>query len=433
MSNRASINNLLAGAFILISLIAGVVTTLVLAGYREGIAQRTSYVVRFNLSDGAEGLDVGSLVKVGGRKAGKVLGLQYFRENGSDVIRAVDVTIGIEKDVRLYRNARVYLQLPLLGSQSQINIPSTGDPGLMALKPGESGIVSPGELIDGRLAPPAFLSQAGYGEEQSDQLRLIIRKGAEISERFARIAQNAEAQLDVSMPALSQAMTDVRAITSEFRQGVGKWMPVVDKALGNVSDATASASLGIQDIRDMILKFNESARAALPRVESILKSLDELAGKANTQLYDQIASAMTSGNKALDEFARISVKAGSLFDELTPEVRLSMANARLASDQLKLALLEIRRNPWRLLYQPGKKELEQELLFDSARAYAASVSNLRAASASLEQTINSAKVPGTAVDTAALKAIQERIDSAFKEYRTAEKKFLDNLINETSK
>ncbi len=429
MANRASWNNLLAGAFMLTFLVVGVLVTLVLAGLREGVTQRAAYTVRFNLSDGAEGLEPGSLVKIGGRKSGKVSSLSFYRAPGSTVISAIDVIIALDKDVTLYRNARVYLQLPLLGSQSQINIPSTGDPSQLALKEGDSGVVEPGSLVEGRLAPPAFLAQAGYGEEQSDQLRIILRRGSEISDRLAKLTQRAEGELDTIMPTINQTLTDLRAITAEIRAGVVKWLPMVEAAIADVRGATGEALLGIQDARDVAKQFRDASSGVIKRVDSITKNIDELAQKANTELYAKVQSTLSSGSTALDEFAKIGTKASSLMDELTPELRISMANARLASDQLKLALTEVRRNPWRLLYQPGKKELQEELLFDAARTYATAVSNLRGASASLEQSLAAANGQQKAVDTATLKSIQTRIEDAFNDYRKAEKKFLDQLIS----
>ncbi len=58
------------------------------------------------------------------------------------------------------------------------------------------------------------------------------------------------------------------------------------------------------------------------------------------------------------------------------------------------------------------------------------MSNLRAASASLEQVINAAKVNGTPADATQLAEIQARIQKAFSDYRKAETKFLDRLIND---
>jgi ABC-type transporter Mla subunit MlaD len=430
MASRGGRNNVIAGVFVLLALAAGVVVTLVLAGVREGITSRNSYTIRFGLSDGAEGLDVGSVVKVGGRKAGKVNGLNFYRTPGSDVIAGVDVVVAIDKDVTLYKNARVYLQLPLLGSQSQINIPFAGDPALLKLKEGETGLVSPGALLDGRLAPPAFLAQAGYGEEQSDQLRLILKRGADIADRLAIIAEKTDKQLDTALPAVAQAMVDVRAMTADFRSATGKWLPMVESTLSNLNHASGGVGTGIEEARQIIAGVQGIVATASPRVESILRNIDELTVKANTRLYDRIEQTVGSGQKALDEFARVGMKFSALTDELTPELRLTMGNARLASDQLKLALIEVRRNPWRLLYQPGKKEFAEEVLFDSARSYAQAVSNLRAASASLEQVINAAKVNGTPADAAQLADIQTRIQKAFSDYRKAETKFLDRLINE---
>lgn len=428
MSTRGGFNNILAGVFILLFLAGGVTVVLILAGFREGLASRHAYIVRFNLADGAEGLDVGSLVKVGGQKVGKVTNLQFYQRDGSDLYEAIDVTIAIDKGVRLYKNARVYLQLPLLGSQSQINIPFAGDPRLLALKDGDTGVVEPGNLLDGKLAPPAFLSQAGYGEEQADQLRLMFKRGAEISDKLASIVRKTDNELDRAMPALSQSLVDIRAMIADFKAASTKWLPIVESSLNNIHDATGETAAGIKDFREIIQQFQVTVRSAMPKVESILHNIDELTGKANTQLYDKLAATVDSTRRAVDEFARIGVKTSGLIDELTPELRLTFGNLRLASDQMKLALTEIRRNPWKVLYQPTRKELSEELLMDSARTYASAVSNLQAASASLEQALAAARAQGQKVDPQILEAITARIKAADEEYRKAEKMFLDRFM-----
>ncbi|CAN5788310.1 hypothetical protein BH11PLA1_BH11PLA1_16010 [soil metagenome] len=430
--NRASFNNLVAGGFLLAFLILAVGTTLVLAGFREGLVQRTNYIVRFTLADGAEGLDVGSNVKVGGRKSGKVKALEFVRDPQTDVISGVDVTVAIDKEIKLYRNARVYLQLPLLGSQSQINIPSTGNPATLTLASGENAVVEAGERIAGRLAPPAFLSQAGYGEEQADQVRLILNKGAAVATRLERVAASAESQLDKAMPAAAEVVADIRAMTGDFRKSVSKLTPALDTIIANVTEAVAMLSGGVADAKAVIGSVKKSVDVVLPRVEKISGDVAEVTERAKTAILSQVEETLAAGKKAVEDFGAVGAKFRALVDELTPDVRTTMANLRLGSDQMKLALIEVRRNPWRVLYQPSKKEFQEEVLFDAARTYASAVSNLRAASEALEQSLAGARGSGQPLPTEAIKAIQDRIDAAFAEYRAAEKKFLERFMGEGS-
>jgi hypothetical protein len=104
-----------------------------------------------------------------------------------------------------------------------------------------------------------------------------------------------------------------------------------------------------------------------------------------------------------------------------------MANFRLASDQLKLTMMEVRRAPWRLLYRPDTKELQYELLYDSARAYATAVSDLRAATESLEAA-QAAGGARPATEGATIDELIDQVRRALDAYRLTEEKFVNLLL-----
>jgi hypothetical protein len=132
-------------------------------------------------------------------------------------------------------------------------------------------------------------------------------------------------------------------------------------------------------------------------------------------------SAMESTRKAVE-------RADALLAESSPSLRRTVANARLASDQLKFTLEEVRRSPWRLLYRPDTRELEFELLYDSARIYASAVSDLRDASAALEEASASANATGSTLSGRRAEDLNAELTRAFESYRAAERAFLDLII-----
>ena len=56
--------------------------------------------------------------------------------------------------------------------------------------------------------------------------------------------------------------------------------------------------------------------------------------------------------------------------------------------QLKLAGIELRRAPWRLLYKPSDQELETDNLYDAARSFAQAAEALDATVHSLESVMD---------------------------------------------
>jgi hypothetical protein len=88
-------------------------------------------------------------------------------------------------------------------------------------------------------------------------------------------------------------------------------------------------------------------------------------------------------------------------------------------------MVEIRRNPWRLLYRPGAKETRTEILYDAARAYAAAVSDLRAASEALQ----AASVRADP-DSENISRLLAELQAAFSRFEETERALLDKLIQE---
>ncbi len=91
---------------------------------------------------------------------------------------------------------------------------------------------------------------------------------------------------------------------------------------------------------------------------------------------DEILLNGLSGVKSLDDSLT------KINDELIirmPDVSMMLANLRQATAQLKLTTLEVRRNPWKLLYTPTSEVLEHENLYESARSYVMATSELESA------------------------------------------------------
>ncbi|MFN5958460.1 MAG: hypothetical protein ACK462_11070, partial [Planctomyces sp.] len=316
---------------------------------------------------------------------------------------------------------------PLLGSAGSINIPNVGDPSLLTLGPGDDGVLRQGERLAGKLAPPSFLTQAGYEQEQADQLRLILRRGAEIADRMARATEKVEP----IMHNVEVFTDDAKAISGEIRSGVRRWTPRIDRTMSNVETATDELSKGATDARGVLAAALRLIDANRPRIDSIFESASQLAEKMNKDLYNRVAASVTEAQGALAEFNEVGQRTNALLAELSPELRIMLANARLSSDQLLLTMTEVRRNPWRLLYTPSRREMEQELVFEAARAFAQSASDLRAASASVESVLAAMEAGQTPADAESLRAVQARLAEAFEKYAKSEKKFLDRVVQES--
>src|SRR5262249_4128384 len=156
--------------------------------------------------------------------------------------------------------------------------------------------------------------------------------------------------------------------------------------------------------------------------------LEDLAHKINTQGWDALAAMLEKGKRGVDDFADVADRVDRLLKEGVPQLKTTIANARLASEELKLALAEVRANPWKLLSRPtGRKDLENEALYDAARAYSLAVSDLRATAAALEAVAAAGAEGGGPADREQIAALVADLDAAFRKYRESEKRFLEKL------
>lgn len=421
-------NHVRAGAFVFFALALFIVVLITIAGGSDLWRRTTRYVVRFPLEVGATGLAEGSDVRVGGRTVGAVGRIDLAYEDADRPPVGVDVTIRIERGIPVFDDAVAFLERPLFGASSVINFPSLG--GAASTKRLDAGA-----RIPGLVAPPELLRNAGYGPEQSKQLRGILNRMDSITIRADSVVKEFD---DVLFPQLKTAINDAGSLLSDMRERSGPWFDRADAVTKNIESMSTEANAAVKDGRAFIGKIDgllteheDSFSRTVANVESATESADTLLARINDQTVARLNDLLDEGRQRVKEAGDVIEQASSLLGEQAPEIRVSVANMRLASEQMKLMMGEIRRSPWRLLYRPKTHELEYELLYDSARTYASAVSDLRAASESLESVLGS-DGSRLATDGEPLKAYVARITEAFDKYRTAEKTFLDTLLKQKS-
>ncbi len=103
-------------------------------------------------------------------------------------------------------------------------------------------------------------------------------------------------------------------------------------------------------------------------------------------------------------------------------------NLRETSEHLRAASREIRRNPWKLLYQPSRSEVKQESVADAARSFSDAAGKLDAAFARLEAYVRSAG-PSLPADDPQLKSMQEYLGLSLKNLTESEKRFWELFLS----
>ncbi len=430
MAGGISKNNILAGAFVLSGVALAVFASFLLAD-RSGLDSTREFTVQFRVSQGATGLKRGSDVLLGGQKVGRVLGVTFSGRGagGHTVAEYVDVHVETRADLTIYENAVVALERPLLGTLSSINIRDVGSPDDRAPHQGATSEVEAGEKIAGMIAPPAFLADAGLGPEQTDQLRRAIADLEKSLSNAAGVLERSGPKVEAGVEDAQKLLADMRANLAEWSKRIDTTVANLEKASGRLDPLLAKADAGVDDVRAMIAE----ARAGVDdvrrmigsnreRVDQIIANVESASGKLDKETMAKLNDALTSGRDALGVFSDAVSRVSTLLTEQSPNLRRTLANLRLMSDQLKLTAVEVRSQPWRLLHEPSTKELREQVLYDATRSYAEAASDLRGAAEALE----SASTPGTeATDLAPLTAA---LNESLKRYRAAEQYLMDKLI-----
>lgn len=435
---RGSKNNIMAGVFLLVSLTLGLTVFFVLSNLWEKFTVPvTRYTIHFALAEGADGLEQGAIVKVGGVKAGQVVG-SSFATDDMGRITGVNIDVEIASRIVLYENATPMLLLPLLGSSSTINFPNVGDPATVENPRNNDPRWQPGEIITGHLAPPTFLSQAGYGPEQAKQLQRIIKNAEETSDRINRITMTVENELEPRLKEVRSILADGQKIASDAQQSWQEWRERVDSALANIDEASKKLSAmmddgraGVEDARQVIRTAQEMLDENRPKIAAIADDVQEFADKLNRDTYAAIMEVLDGANKGVEEFTMAAERVRVLVGRRASDLEETIANARIAADQLKLTMVEVRQAPWKILAAPtGRKELENEVLYDSVRAYASAVSDLRAAAAQLNDMTADPARRLSDLDKQTIEQISKELGGAFERYEKAEREFLKRWTGE---
>ena len=422
MAVRSTSEYFKAGVFMLAGLAGAIGIAVALAGGADLFVKKARYTAYFSLTDGADGLKPQSLVKLGGQEVGKVDAIDF---DGQLAPTAVRVSFVVFDNITLYKDVDLRLDKPIFGSSSTLNIVSVGTSG--------AGRADVSTKIHGQLAP-GLLAQVGVDKKKVEELFNSLSEGvsklknvaAEIEKDYPNYRQRIEATLD----SIKGASENITKVIDENRVAI---KAAVDQFPAITSDIKATSA----DVRAAAEKINKAVDESLHKTRAILADAETFAGKLNTQYDEKLGAALDKMNRGLETFEKAGGSADkginelrATLAELAPDLRHTAGNLRLSSDQLKLVLADVRRNPWKLLYQPGRKELQQDLLFMSARSYAEAVSDLRSATTAMEAIAAAGEKGNTAIKPEDYTRLKAQIDDAFKRYQAAERELLDRLSQE---
>lgn len=373
---RGSRNNVLAGLLVIGAIGASVGVLSLLGGLYERIGKVTR-TVQFDVAEGVTGLKPGSEVRLGGLKVGQVSAVAPMIADGR--VTGMTVKISIDPKIAPLREGAVaFLEVALLGSVSNINFSNVGS--------GE--MLSESSVIPGQVAAPGFLAGAGFGDEQKTQLQSILANADAGVLTFKNTLADFEGRKGKWFDDFDSMTTNGRSLMQQANDAtpeiIQKVKDAADETKALMADGRKIISENKPDFDttiDNALAFTEQLKRMGADGEAIAERLKNTTVK---MAEDLLGDARSRVNEAGGTLNSMLAKGDAFASEQIPVVRAALAKLRLSGDQLAATLGEVRRSPWRLIYRPDTRDLEFELLYDSARAYAQAVTDLTSATDALK-------------------------------------------------
>ncbi|MEC8321791.1 MAG: hypothetical protein VX012_10315, partial [Planctomycetota bacterium] len=230
------------------------------------------------------------------------------------------------------------------------------------------------------------------GPENATSTRQLLYNMAEFSEFLDR---DVVATFDDE---IRPAVADARLLVGEVRSDYGGWRTDIDRTFESVSTAAGdlegtmdTARRTIDEVRGDVRLIGDLVRRNVGRIDASIANVEIMSedGAAITRrLRDdtlaRVDEALDSGAEAIGDLAQMLRTLDLEVTAAVPSIRSFLQDAMVAAGELKLATIEIRRSPWRILYQPQPGELANENLFAAARDFTIASGEVRSAAESLQ-------------------------------------------------
>ena len=408
MSDTNFSNNLRAGIFVSTILVLALAVGFVLLKV-DLFKKYQTLVLQFDTTEGVSGLSRGSEVKVGGLTVGRVVSITPDVDQNND-LSAINVTIEIMEGIPIRysdtapegTNAEVIRVGSLVGSTSIINFNTLGQAPAPLLNSGDKLLATRGSGMLTTLVGPANAVRTNE-----------IIKGLAVTATWLKTIP--EEYRTRVVPTLQNLSTT----TANFNQDYEMWRKPIGDTLLNAQSFTGNADQLLKDNKAKFTQLMDNTSATMADAKVIASEFKTKGMPALQKLLDQGADAAQSLASSLDQVEQ------QMPQRLT-DLRDFMLDAREIAGQFKLTAIEIRRSPWKLLYQPKPGEVAHENLYSATRAFALATADLKTASASLQAVLAQDANKFNSDENFRKEVRQEVLDSLEK-YEAAQRQLFDVL------
>ncbi len=457
-------NNVRAGIFTLASLVLFFATLVVLNGdwLRAILGNYNRYTVKFDLVDGVGGLNIGSEIRVGGLVRGnvteiKLVGLSETqgKASTSESPATTDATPGtqtaptafvkfqVDEDIKLWSNSVAIRTASILGGGSWINISTVGGPNQTTSAPTKmNGTKATILLTDGTAIFPATpgdgLLTTMVGSQNAVTTRQILQN---VSSMTGFLDQRIEPMVTND---IEPALADARTVMNDVRRDFGGWSGKINNSLDSVDSAAAgldasmqSAQATAEELRADVQLISELIKRNTGRIDDAIMNLElmtedgvDITNRLKDETLAKVDDALDAGLTAITDMSRILQTVDLEIASSLPSIRSFLQDILVASGEMKLATIEIRRSPWRILYKPSPGELSNENLFAAARDFTIAASEVRVAAQSFQSVME--QFPESLEQDPKLQIAVERfLAESLKRLESAQSRLFSVIIGDT--
>lgn len=432
MARHPTRNRVVAGAFLLVMAVCAVAILVIVGGWQNWFEPKQMLRIRF---DAAPNIKTGGPVLLAGHPVGRISDIQLKEvhravEQHTDIkCYVVEVVTELPQRYKVYQNARVTISQALVGQSALINIENVGYGALVK------------DYLTGEQESPfaGAANELGIGEDQKkdvseilENIRAVtadIRKGlpeiisklkttsvnlVEVSEKVKGTVKRVDTVLDENRADLKATVAGAREVTENVKKKA-------DAILENLKDATAKLKDTSANLGAIVQENRPDIRKTITHAKSVMEKADSSVGEILAN-----ARAASAGLKAgIEDFKVVASNAKAIMETNRKRIATTMQNFHETSTHLKALAKEVRRAPWRLFATPDKEEVESLNLYDAARAFAATASDLDSITDTL-QVMMEAKTKGFEVPQDVFEEMLKRLRETYEQYGKAE----DALLKE---
>ncbi len=388
---RKTYDEVKAGIFVIGCLIAAMAVIVWLGGAAL-FSDRQEVVFYLPADQGSTGVDEGSFVTVNDANVGQVTSIKHDWPNNRTLYFAQ-----LDPDAVIHSDAQMEVSSGLVGASDVVItfVGSEDAPLADEENPARLGIGGfAGAIKDFKVVAEQLKNEMDRAASDAllAKIHVIIDYLVNASQSVMHIGQNVEVETDPSQG--NSLVTKLHASLDDINEMTADTKPKLKKTMSSVVEVT-----------DKIRGYTNNELAAI---------------------FLNIRSASTEIYKIAQDFAVVSEEVKGIMLVNRERIDEIIDNISIVSANLKAASKDIRRNPWRLLYQPDEEELQSQNIYDAARAFSNGAEQLDQAILKLGGLAKIYPEGIPAADKQLIKIRQQLIDS-FSRFNEAEQSLWEEL------